>query len=177
MQEFAADGAMMFDQQTDKGIADLKAGIHTLDWQVMDAARLRGVRQRLLSVLEYSHSNWIAILEETDNNHELVPSPKQATVFPNAAVDDTKVAAWLVTLETARGVLEGQLLLPHWRFKRGFDLKAYFETARETDLVVILTGLGAVPFLNEGRIASADDFRALQDAFGADWPGYAFWFN
>jgi hypothetical protein len=42
---------------------------------------------------------------------------------------------------------------------------------------MILTGLGAVPFLKDGPIASAEDFRAIQDAFGSDWLGYAFWFN
>jgi hypothetical protein len=177
MQDFAAGGVMMFDPQTDTGIADLIAGIHTLDWPVTDVARLKGIRERMLSVLDYSHKNWTAILEETDNNHELLPSPKQTAMVPNATIDEAKVAAWMVTLEKARDVLEGRLLIPHWRFKQGFDLKAYFETATETDLVMILTGLGAVPFLKDGPIASAEDFRAIQDAFGSDWLGYAFWFN
>jgi hypothetical protein len=92
-------------------------------------------------------------------------------------VDEAKVAAWMVTLDKARDVLEGRLLIPHWRFKHGFDLKAYFETATETDLVMILSGLGAVPFLKDGPIASPEDFRAVQEAFGSDWIGYAFWFN
>ena len=100
-----------------------------------------------------------------------------ATTFPNAVVDEARVAAWMITLEKARDVLEGRLLIPHWRFKQGFDLKAYFETATETDLVMILTGFGAVPFLKDGPIASPEDFRAVQDAFGSDWLGYAFWFN
>ncbi|MEO7223710.1 MAG: hypothetical protein ABIY37_14675 [Devosia sp.] len=177
MQDFAAGGVLMMDPQTDTGIADIIAGIHTLHWPVTDADRLKGVRERMLSVLDYSHKNWAAILEETDNDHELLPSPKQTPTFPNAIVDDARVAAWLVTLEKARDVLEGRLLLPHWRFKQGFDLKAYFETATETDLVMILTGMGAIPFIKDGQVATADDFRAIQDAFGSEWLGYAFWFN
>ena len=177
MQDFAMGGTMMFDPQTDTGIADLIAGIHTLDWRVIDSARLKGVRDRMLSVLDTSHKNWTAILEETDNNHELLPSPKQTGVVPNATIDEAKIAAWMVTLGKARDVLEGRLLIPHWRFKQGFDLKAYFETATETDLVMILTGFGAVPFLKDGPIASPEDFRAVQEAFGSDWLGYAFWFN
>ena len=43
-------------------------------------------------------------------------------------------------------VLDGKLLVPHWRFKQGFDLKAYFDTATRTDLVMQRTGLDAVPF-------------------------------
>jgi hypothetical protein len=177
LQDYAAGGMLMFDPQTDTGIADAIAGIHTLDWTVVEPERLKGVRERMLAVLDYSRQNWKAILEETDNNHELVPSPRQTAIFPDATVDDAKVAAWLVTLDKARDVLEGKLLIPHWRFKQGFDLKAYFETATETDLVMILTGLGAVPFLGDGPVASAEDFRAIQDAFGSDWLGYAFWFN
>jgi len=69
------------------------------------------------------------------------------------------------------------LLIPHWRFKQGFDLKAYFETAKRTDLVMILTGYGALPFIKPGPIASPQDFSAVQTAFGNNWLGYAFWFN
>jgi hypothetical protein len=177
MQDFGEGGMLMLDPRTDTGIADVIAGIHTLDWPVMDAARLRGVRDRMLAVLDYSRKNWTAILEETDNNHELLPSPSQTAIFPDAAVDEAKVAAWMVTLDKARDVLDGRLLMPHWRFRQGFDLRVYFETAKETDLVMILTGMGAVPFLREGPIASGEDFRAIQEAFGSDWLGYAFWFN
>ena len=177
MQDFAAGGMLMLDPETDTGIADAIAGIHTIDWPVVEPERLKGVRERMLSVLDYSRQNWAAILEETDNNHELLPSPKQTAMFPGATVDEAKVAAWMVTLDKARDVLEGRLLIPHWRFKHGFDLKAYFETATETDLVMILSGLGAVPFLKDGPIASPEDFRAVQEAFGSDWIGYAFWFN
>lgn len=177
MQDYAEGGMMMLDPETDTAIADLVAAIHTLDWSVTDAARLKGVRERIGQVLDLSRQNWAAIMEETDNNHELLPSPKQTALFPDAAVDEAKIAAWLVTLDKAREVLNGKLLLPHWRFKQGFDLKAYFETATRTDLVMILTGLGAVPFLADGKVATPEDFGDIQDAFGSDWLGYAFWFN
>jgi hypothetical protein len=177
LEGFVAESMMMLDPQADTAIADLVAGIHTLDWPVADPAMLRDVRERMLAVLDYSRLNWATILEETDNNHELLPSPAQTPIFPGAMVDEARVAAWLLTLDKARDVLEGRLLLPHWRFRQGFDLKAYFESATESDLVMILTGLGAVPFLKDGRIATQEDFRAIEDAFGSDWLGYAFWFN
>jgi hypothetical protein len=177
LQDAVADSVMFLDPQADTAIADFIAAIHTLDWSVMDAAQLEGVRTRLVSVLAYSRKNWTAILEETDDDHELLPSPGQTAIIPGTSVDDAKVAAWLVTLDKASDVLDGRLLLPHWRFDRGFDLGAYFETATETDLVMILTGLGAVPFLADGPIVSQEDFRAIEEAFGSDWLGYAFWFN
>lgn len=177
MQDYAAGGMLMLDPQSDTAIADAIAAIHTLDWPVSEPSRLAGVRQRLLEVLDLSRQNWAAIGEEIDDNYEWLPSPRQTTILPGASIDDARVAAWLVTLDKAEDVLEGRLLLPHWRFRQGFDLKAYFERATETDLVMLLTGMGAVPFLADGPIASPDDFRAIQEAFGNDWLGYAFWFN
>ena len=178
MQAYSAGGgALMMDPETDSVIADVVAAIHTINWPVTDAARLAAVRTRLKSVLAYSRQNWDAILAETDDNHELVPSPKQAAMFPGTSVTDQKVAAWRATLDTADKVLDGTLLVPHWRFRQGFDLKAYFETATTTDLVMILTGAGAVPYLGNGPVATAADFADVQQAFGNDWLGYAFWFN
>jgi hypothetical protein len=177
MQEFAQGGMLMMDPETDTAIADIIAGIHTLDWQVIDPERLAGVRERLMQVLDFSRTNWDAILLETDDNHELLHSPKQTAMIPEAVVDEAKVEAWRATLDQAQRVLEGELLIPHWRFKQGFDLRAYFERAVETDLVMLLTGPGAVPFLAEGPVATPEDFREIQEAFGNDWLGYAFWFN
>lgn len=177
MQEFAMGGSLMFDPETDTGIADIIAAIHTINWPVTDAARLAGVRARMKAVLDYSRQDWDAILTETDDNHELVPSPKQTAMVPDTSITDEKVAAWRATLDEADKVLDGTLLIPHWRFKQGFDLKAYFETAKQTDLVMILTGAGALPFLRDGEVANPQHFREIQAAFGNDWLGYAFWFN
>jgi hypothetical protein len=177
MQDYAAGGSLMFDPRTDTDIADLIAAIHTLSWPVTEPARLAGVRDRLHAVLDLSRRNWQAILAETDNDHELLPAPTQTPMIPDTAIDAEKVAAWLVTLDRAAEVLDGELLIPHWRFRQGVDLRAYFETARRTDVMMLVTGPDIVPFLRDGRVASPADFRELQAAFGNDWLGYAFWFN
>ena len=177
MQAYAEGGRLMFDPDTDTGIADLVAAIHTISWPVTDPARLSGVRDRLKAVLGYSRQDWDAILAETDDNHELLPSPKQTSMVPEATITDERVAAWRTTLDEADKILDGTLLVPHWRFKQGFDLKAYFTSAKRTDLVMLLTGADAVPYIKDGPVASTEDFRAIQAAFGNDWLGYAFWFN
>ena len=177
MQEYSKGGTLFMDPETDTGIADIVAAIHTLNWPVTDAARLAGVRLRLKAILGYSRQNWDAILAETDDAHELLPSPKQTAMIPDSSITDEKVAAWRATLDEADRILDGMLLVPHWRFKQGFDLKAYFDTAKRTDLVAILTGHGALPFLADGPVASPTDFTEIQSAFGSDWLGYAFWFN
>ncbi|MNT90842.1 hypothetical protein D3C72_2318430 [compost metagenome] len=67
--------------------------------------------------------------------------------------------------------------MPHWRFRRGFDLKLFFDTATETDLVMLFTGQGALPFLKDGKVASASDFAEGNRVFGDRWPDFALWFN
>ena len=117
------------------------------------------------------------ILAETDDERELVPSPSQTSIVPDTPVTQDTVDAWMATLDTVDQILAGELLVPHWRFKRGFDLKAYFETATETDLVMLITGHDALPYIKEGPIADAESFAEANRVFGTEWLNYVFWFN
>jgi hypothetical protein len=171
--------ALVIDPQTDTAIADLIAAIHTINWAVVEPDRLKRVLARAHAVTNYSRQDWDAILAETDDDHELIPSPRQTPFGPGEdfRVTDEKVAAWRATLDAFDKVLDGELLLPHWRFRQGFDLRAYFETATRTDVVMLLTGAGALPFLKDGPKADAETFRAANEAFGGNLIGFAFWFN
>lgn len=177
MQEFSSGGVLFLDPESDTGIADLIAAIHNLNFKVIEPQRLARVLGRLKEVTALSRQNWKAILAETDDNRELVPSPTQTSMVPGAEVNAKMVAAWLATLDTADQILDGKLLVPHWRFKQGFDLKAYFETATRTDLVMLLTGQGAQEFLRDGPVADAKSFAEANAIFGDNLWGYAFWFN
>ncbi|WP_374624412.1 hypothetical protein [Devosia sp.] len=178
MQPFMeGNSVMLLDPESDKAIADLIAAVHTINWPVTEPMRLKRVLERLKSVTALSRRNWDAILAETDDNRELVPSPRQTSIVPDAGVTDETVAAWRATLDAADAILDGRLLVPHWRFRQGFDLRAYFENATRTDLVMLLTGLDALPFLRDGPVASADSFAEANRVFGDQLFGYAFWFN
>lgn len=177
MQAFSRGGQLALDPETDAAIADAIAAIHTLDWPVTDRARFQRVRDRLLSVIELSRQNWDAILLETDDNRELLPSPKQTSIVPDVAITDEIVAAWRATLDTAEQILNGELLVPHWRFRQGFDLKAWFDSSTNNDLVLLFTGPDALPYLKDGPVADVQSFAAANAVFGNDWLGYAFWFN
>ena len=177
MQDYSRGGMLFMDPDSDTGIADIIAAIHTLNFPVTDVERLAGVLERLKSITALSRRNWEAILAETDDNRELVPSPSQTSLVPGTPVTQEVVDAWMATLDTVDEVLDGKLLVPHWRFKQGFDLKAYFETATRTDLVMLFTGSGALPYLKDGPIADAESFAEANRVFGTNWLNYAFWFN
>jgi hypothetical protein len=144
---------------------------------VVEPDRLAGVLKRLQKITSLSRASWDAILAETDDNRELVPSPRQTSLVPDAKVTDEVVAAWRETLDTADKVLSGELLVPHWRFRQGFDLNAWFNGATRFDFVMLLHGLDALPYIKEGPVASAESFAAGNRVFGDQWLGYVFWFN
>jgi hypothetical protein len=177
MQDYAAGGVLMMDPASDAAIADAIAFVHTFNFPVVDRERFAGVLERLKAVTAHSRQNWEAILAETDDNRELVPSPTQTSLVPDVAVTQEVVDAWMATLDSVDQILAGDLLIPHWRFRQGFDLTAYFETATRTDAVMILTGYGALPFLKDGPIADAESFGEGMAVFGDNFPGFALWFN
>lgn len=177
MQDYAEGGMLVLDPETDTAIADAIAAVHTLNWPVVEPERLRHVRERFLTVIALSRKNWEALLAETDDNQELIPNPRQNGLVPEARVTEETVGAWMETLDAAERVLNGELLVPHWRFRQGFDLRAYFETAERTDLVMLVTGHEAVPYLRDGPVATGETFAAANRVFGDDFLGYVFWFN
>jgi hypothetical protein len=179
MEDFATGGMLMMDPETDTAIADLVAAIHTLNWQVVEPDRFVGLLTRASRVTAASRLNWDAILAETDDQFELIPSPAQTPTVQGeeGRITEDMVAAWRDTLDKVDQIIAGELLIPHWRFRQGFDLKAFFETSRRTDLVMLLTGYGALPYLKEGPIADAETFAFANAVFGENLLGYAFWFN
>lgn len=178
MDEDQPTGQLFMDPNTDRGLADTIAGIHMLSWTVEDPERLAAVRGRMLEVLDLSRRSWAAILAETDDHLEFIPSPRQTPVNPAMAIDKPMVEAWLETLDVAETIVEGELLLPHWRYPNaGFDLKAFFETAERTDFVMLFTGHDARAFMREGPVANAQSFNAANSVFGDSIWGYAAWFN
>lgn len=177
MGDYMRGGTMMIDAESDAFIADMIAALHAADFPVIDEARFSGVLARLETITALSRRNWEMILAETDDNRELVPSPTQTSMMRDRPVTLEVVQAWRDTLDQLDRILGGELLLPHWRFSKGFNLKTYFETATRTDLVMLLTGHDALPFLADGPVASADDFAELNRVMGDDWPFFAIWFN
>jgi hypothetical protein len=177
MQDYADGGQLMFDAATDSSIADAIAAIHMVSWPVRHPELLAGVLERFKRITALSRQNWAAIVAETDDTRELIPSPSQTSIVPGGEVTDEIVAAWLGTLDVADRILEGELLVPHWRFRQGVDLAAYFTTASRTDLVMLLTGYDAIAYLRDGPVADASTFAEANRVFGNELLGYIFWFN
>ena len=167
-------GHMLPDSQI---FADVIGFIHTINWPVTEPERMRAARAHLKSVLAASRRSWALILAETDDDREWLPNPRQTSVAIGQRVSQQQIDAWMTALDEADAILEGRTLVPHWRFTRGIDLKMFFEEPQPFDLVMLLSGAGAVSYLREGPFSTPQRWREITQAFEDNFFAYAFWFN
>ncbi len=159
-------------------IAAAVAMIHLIRWEPVEPARLAKTRRHLKQVVALSRESWKAILSETDDDREWIPSATQKNgVLPGMTVTQPRIDIWLAALDDFDAVLDGKLLLPHWGLERGFNLKRVFEEPRTFDLVLWATGHAAAPYLEDGPMISSERWRLWQLVFGGDFLTFAAYFN
>jgi hypothetical protein len=172
------DGSML---SSEWRIADFISLVHYINWPVVEPERRSAARAHLLEMVRLSRENWKAIRAETDNDREWLPGPHQQGqhVLTGMEVGEAEVQAWHAALAMAEDLLEGRSLLPHFRITgQGIDMKRFFEEPQPFDLVPMITGPGAVPYLATGRIISANEFEMIRRQFGgAGFMAFALWFN
>ncbi|TIP05135.1 MAG: hypothetical protein E5X76_29590 [Mesorhizobium sp.] len=161
--------------------ADFISLVHLVNWPVIEPERRQAARRHLLEMIRLSREDWKAILAETDNDREWLPGPQQKGANPltGLEVGQEQVTAWLATLTMAEDLLEGRVLLPHFRIAgKGINMKRFFDEPKPFDLVLSITGPGIAPYLESGKILTSDDFDQIQREFGgAGFLTFALWFN
>ncbi len=161
------------------GIGDLIAFVHLMHWPVVDPDRLKASRQHFLKMIALSRESWSLILAETDNDREWLPNPRQTGPFPTLRVTDQTVAGWMDFLDQAEGVLEGRLLIPHWRWdsSHGLNIARMFEEPHPLDPVLLIAGVGAIPFIEEGPLAPGSTMDTAMRMMDGGPLAYFLWFN
>jgi hypothetical protein len=160
--------------------ADFIALVDEIRWPVAEPERLKAAHADLKQVVTLNRLMWKAILARAadDDDRVWIPGPQQKHgAVASMPVTQEKLDAWLKMLDAFDAVLDGKLLLPHWRFVQGFNLKKVFFEPRPFDLVLWATGQAAAPYLEPGPVLSRTEWGEWQRAFKDDFFGYAFWFN
>lgn len=162
-------------------IADAISMIHLINWPVAEPQLRKEARQDLLEMINLSRQNWRAIRAETDNDREWLPGPHQTGVhvLTGLEVTEQEVLGWAKALDLAERLLNGEILMPHFRFADGgIDMKRFFEDPKTFDLVLLITGSGAVPYYSRGPVISDEDWNEVQREFGrGGFMSFALWFN
>ncbi|MEX0627865.1 MAG: hypothetical protein WEB63_12320 [Cucumibacter sp.] len=158
-------------------IADAISFVHLISWPVAEPARLLAVRDHLKAAVSLSRQNWASSLGEFDDDHEWLPAPDQHSALVRLSITSTQVKSWLAVLDELDALLDGEKLIPHWRFTEGVNLRRVFEEPSTFDLVLWLTGPAALPYLEAGPLSDGVTWQTLTRAFGTGFGAYAVWFN
>ena len=151
---------------------------------INEPARTKAALAHLEAGVVQAKELWKFVLAETDDDHEWIPNPKQASVV-GVKVTQEMIDAWLETLDEAEQVLQGKKLVPFWRGKageRGVNLRRVFTEMRTFDPIEWVQGTAATPYLEKGTLTKLADPRMgtrLNNAFGGpfNFVGFGFWFN
>ena len=159
------------------GIADLVAFLHLNHWPVVEPARMERALGHFEAVVDLSRENWRRILAETDSGREWIPNPRQSGALPAMQVSQERIDGWMLFLDELEALLDGKKLLPHWRFDQGINVRRVFLEPTTFDIVLLVQGSAALPYLEDGEFTTADTWRRIVTLFGGDFFRYAVWFN
>lgn len=160
--------------------ADMVAFLHLIHWPVTEPERLGAARDHLKTMIAMSRESWRRIEAETDDGQEWVPGPHQSLAAGEgrpARVTEETVKGWLQFLDTFEALLDGRLLLPHWRLERGINLRRAIEAPRTFDLLLWIQGSAALPYVEDGPMAGKETWRTITRLMGGDFLTYFIWFN
>lgn len=155
-------------------VADLISFLH-IRWPLHEPVRLSDARGHLKQAIALSRQSWQAIEEETDDDREWIPNAHQTNPF--LVVDAKRITAWMQVLDEADAILDGEKLVPHWRFQQGFNLRRVFEEPQDFDLVLWMTGPAALPYLEEGPVSTPEEWAHMIEAFEGSFGLFALWVN
>ena len=178
--DFLREEADQSDRWSTNYIMDFIAALHNSRLKLESPARMKTAHQHLLKTIEHSRDMWRRINAETDNDGEWVPSPKQSSPFLNARITAPMNETWQEFLNESEMLLKGEKLIPFWRGnnpKRGVNLHKFFHKPGDLDVINMVQGAGAVPYLEMGECTKPETWRQFQRTFRGDFFGFAVWIN
>lgn len=164
---------MMFGRQVDRAAMVLTALSNT-----PDKALAQDAYGHFLGMIEENRRFWSLVALETDNTGEWVPNDTQVSglglMMPPGTGD-----RWQAVLADAEKALEGELLIPHWRFgaEAGINLKKAFEDPPAVDIITWIQGEGLLPYAEKGPQMSGQSWRDFADIVQGDAMLFAVFLN
>ena len=134
-----------------------------------DVTHSRAAHAHFLAMIADNQSFWTRVAQEQDNQAEWIPNKRQVSALPIDFAPDTG-ATWLRVLADAEAVLNGDLLIPHWRMGdgAGIDLAALMENPPPVDLIGMIQGGDLLPYARAGRLMSWDSLARFDQMMQGD---------
>lgn len=162
-------------------IVDAIAAIHSMRLPLREPEALVRSHQHLLQMVALSRQMWEATMQETDDDREWIPNPRQKPPMPSGEITEEMVAGWHHFLNEFEDLLEGRKLVPFWRGTnkaRGLNLRKVFHEPQDFDLIFWIQGAAAVPFLQDDiPVSDPATWDRINRIFRGDFIGFAIWIN
>lgn len=151
--------------------------IATLDQQP-DATRMAAAHAHLLNVIAQNRRFWELVAQETDNQAEWLPNDAQQSALGTALPPGTG-DRWRAVLAEAEAILQGRALIPYWRLSEGagVNIQRVFLEPRPVDVAGWIQGWAALPYLEQGVMASTEAVDAFGDMAEGQAMLLALWLN
>ncbi len=149
-----------------------------------DKSRTRTAHRHFKAMIAENRSFWAAVVLETDDNHEWLPNPQQTSAF-GVQISQEIVDGWREVLGEMSAIIEGDALIPYWRYDNGHDAEQgigvnvakFLQNPGDMDIVLWIHGAAAAPYLETGALAQMQAWRRFARMTGGDGLMFAAWFN
>ena len=134
-----------------------------------DATLSRAARAHFLAMIADNQIFWARVARESDNDAEWIPNKLQVSALPIVFPADTG-SAWRLVLADAAAVLNGDMLIPHWRMGdgAGINLALLMENPPSIDLIGMIQGGDLLPYAQPGRLISWDSLWRFEQLMQGD---------
>ena len=180
MNEFGAVQGMFLDNDT---IDTMAAVLLTLRG-TPDAERTRAAHRHFKEMIAENRDFWAAVVTEADNDREWLPNPQQTSAF-GVEVSEEMATGWQAVLAEMEELLEGDALIPYWRYSNGYNaetgvgvnLAKFLQEPGDMDVILWIHGAAATPYLETGKLAQLDAWDRFTRMTRGDGLMFAVWFN
>ena len=143
-----------------------------------EASHTRAAHAHFLEMIAENKVFWAKVAQETDNQMEWIPNGNQQSALGFEMPENTGIA-WQAVLADAEAILNGELLVNHWRVSpaAGLNVKEMFMNPPVVDIVTWIQGSGLLPYMERGPVATSASMRAFERLVSGNSIGFAFMLN
>lgn len=131
--------------------------------------RTQAAHGHFLEMVADNRVFWQRVARETDNDAEWIPNKSQTSALPVDFPADTG-RRWLAVLSEAEALLNGDLLIPHWRMgdAAGTNLSLLMDDPPPVDIVGFVQGMSLLPYAEQGPLIQGQSLRLFSELVGGN---------
>lgn len=131
--------------------------------------RIQAAHGHFLEMIASNRTFWALANAENDDSQEWIPNASQTAALGFQLPKDTS-EVWQSVLADGEAILNGDLLVPHWRITPGggINVAKMIEDPPAVDIVTWIQGHGLLPYMEKGPLVTSQNMRRLEEMFSGN---------